>query len=81
MSCSVHDVVDLEGRGVPAVVVASAEFADAAAAQGRSLGFDPTVVFVDHPIQDRTDGEMAALADAALEAVVAALRAPPQAKA
>jgi hypothetical protein len=69
----VHDVVDLEGRGVPSVVVASAEFADAAAAQGRSLGFDPAVVFVEHPIQDRTNDEMAALADAALEAVVAAL--------
>jgi hypothetical protein len=69
----VHDVVDLEGRGIPSVIVASAEFADAAEAQGRSLGFDPAVVFVDHPIQDRTDEEMALLADAAVDAVVAAI--------
>jgi hypothetical protein len=69
----VHDVVDLEGRGIPGVIVASAEFTDAAEAQGRTLGFDPAVVFVDHPIQDRTDEEMTALADAAIDAVLAEL--------
>ena len=74
MSCSVHDVIDLEGRGVPGVVVASSEFVDAAAAQARALGADPACVFVPHPIQDRTDDEMRALADGAVDAVVAALR-------
>ncbi len=73
MSCSVHDITDLEGRGVPGVIVASTEFVDAAAAQGRSLGADPACVFVPHPIQDRTDDEMRALADAAVDRVVAAL--------
>jgi hypothetical protein len=29
----VHDIVDLESRGVPAVFVASAQFVDAAASQ------------------------------------------------
>lgn len=53
--------------------VASTEFVDAAEAQCRSLGFDAAAVFVAHPIQDRTDAEMSALADAALAAVVAAL--------
>ena len=73
MSCSVHDITDLESRGVPGVVVASTEFVDAAAAQGRALGAEPACVFVPHPIQDRTDEEMRTLADAALEAIVRAL--------
>ncbi len=73
MSCSVHDVTDLEGRGVPGVIVASTEFVEAAAAQARALGAAPACVFVAHPIQDRTDDEMRALADAATDRIVAAL--------
>jgi hypothetical protein len=69
----VHDIVDLEGRGVPAVFVASTEFVDAADAQATSLGFDAARVFVAHPIQDRTDEELWALADAAVDEVIAAL--------
>jgi hypothetical protein len=70
----VHDIVDLESRGVPAVFVASAQFVDAAAAQSQALGF-PTVarVFTPHPIQDRTDDEMIAYADAAIDEIVAAI--------
>tara|TARA_R100000935_G_scaffold50131_2_gene75893 strand:+ start:226 stop:444 length:219 start_codon:yes stop_codon:yes gene_type:complete len=69
----VHDVADLERRGVPGVFIASSEFVDAAAAQAKALGFDAARVFVAHPIQDRTDDEMRALADAALDEIVAAL--------
>ena len=65
----------LEGQGVPAVFVASTEFEEAAAAQARALGFDPAGVFVAHPIQNRTDDEVRALAEAALEAVWARLTA------
>ncbi len=72
-----HDIVDLEARGVPGVFVASSEFVQAAEAQAGALGF-PSVarVFVPHPIQDRTDEEMRAHADAALAAILAALTAP-----
>jgi hypothetical protein len=66
-------MTELEVRGLPAVFVASAEFVDAAAAQARALGFQPASVFVPHPIQDRTDGEMRALADAAAAEVWARL--------
>jgi len=70
----VHDIADLEARGVPAMFVASTEFVDAAAAQAHALGFDAIArVFVAHPIQDRTDDEMRALADAAFEDVVRAV--------
>ena len=69
-----HDIVDIEGRGLPGVFVASTEFIDAAASQAGALGFpDVARVFVAHPIQDRTDDEVRALADAALEEVLAAL--------
>ena len=71
-----HDIVDLERRGLPGVFVATTEFVKAAEAQSTSLGF-PTVarVFTPHPIQDRTDEEMVAYADAALDEIVAALTA------
>ncbi len=54
--------------------VASAQFVQAAESQSASLGF-PTVarVFTPHPIQDRTDDEMHALADTSLDAVLAAV--------
>jgi len=70
----VHDIVDIERRGVPGVFVASAEFVTAADAQSKSLGFpDVARVFTPHPIQDRTDDEMRAYADEALAAIVAAV--------
>jgi hypothetical protein len=69
----VHDIIDLEARGVPGVFVATVEFVDGAEQQARELGGDPAAVFVEHPIQDRTDAEMLAIADTAFERVVAAL--------
>jgi hypothetical protein len=69
----VHDIADLESRGVPALFVASTEFVDAAEAQSSSLGFPAAAVFVPHPIQDRTDAEMRDLADKAFDEIVAGL--------
>jgi hypothetical protein len=70
----VHDISDLETRGVPGVFVASAEFVQAADAQSTSLGFPAMArVFTPHPIQDRTDDEMRAYADAAFDEIVAAV--------
>jgi len=67
----VHDIVDLESRGIVAGFVASSEFIEAANAQSQALGFEPATVFVGHPIQNRTDAEMEALADDALEEILA----------
>ncbi len=53
--------------------MASSEFTDAAAAQAEALGFDAARVFIPRPIQDRTDDEMVALAENALDELVAAL--------
>jgi hypothetical protein len=70
----VHDINDLELRGIPAMFVASDEFVDAAVAQSTSLGFPAVArVFTPHPIQDRTDDEMIAYADAAFDAILAAI--------
>ena len=66
-----HDISDLESRGIPGVFVASAEFVEAAESQARMLGFPAARVFVPHPIQDRTDDEMRAYADAAFDEIVA----------
>ena len=69
-----HDINDLELRGVPSMFVASMEFVQAAVAQSTSLGF-PTMarVFTPHPIQDRTDDEMRQYADDAYDEIVAAV--------
>ena len=68
-----HDIADLERRGLPGVFVASAVFVDAATTQGDAIGFQPERLFVEHPIQDRTDDEMAEIADKAIDALVAKL--------
>jgi hypothetical protein len=72
----VHDTVNLEGAGIPMVFVASTEFVEAADAQSRALGADPASVFVPHPIQDRTDDELRALADGAFQELLATLTNP-----
>jgi hypothetical protein len=70
----VHDISDLEIRGVPGMFIASEQFVDAAIAQSTSLGFASVArVFTPHPIQDRTDDEMIAYADAAFDDILAAV--------
>jgi hypothetical protein len=68
-----HDIRNLEERGVVSVAVVSTEFEQAAASQNVSLGYDPAIVFVPHPIQDRTDDEMRALAEQALGQILGAV--------
>ena len=65
-----HDISDLEARGVVGMFIASAEFVEAAESQATSLGFPAARVFVPHPIQDRSDDEMRSYADRAYEAIV-----------
>ena len=57
------------------MLAASSEFESAIEAQGRALGFAPSVVYVPHPIQDRTDAELVALADQAIDRLLASLTA------
>ena len=64
-----------DAQGLPGVSLVTTEFRDAVAVQSRALGFDPAIVFVPHPIQNRTAAELAALADAALEPALQCLAA------
>ena len=49
-------------------------FVDGVAAQSDSLGFEPAVVHVPHPIQNRTKAEIEAIADEAFAKVMALLQ-------
>ena len=51
--------------------MASEEFREAALAQGEALGYPARVVYVPHPIQDRTDDERRAMAREVIANVVA----------
>ncbi len=63
-------MTDLEDRGIPSVFVSTVEFIDAADAQAKALGTIASAVYVEHPIQDRTDEEMQAIADKAVVEIV-----------
>jgi hypothetical protein len=57
--------------GIPALAVATTEFATPARVQARALGrpgFD--AIYVQHPIQDQTPEQIAARADAVAEEIV-----------
>lgn len=70
-----HDGSNLDSNGVPALIVASTAFVQAAEVQSKALGYDPTIVWVPHPIQDRTDTELRALADKTYDEIVTRMTA------
>ncbi len=71
MSCSVHDLVRLERRGIPAAGVGTQPFLDEALEQARVLGMpDLRMVFVAHPVQLRSRDELRELADGSFPAIV-----------
>ena len=59
--------MNLDGRGLPGVSIVTAGFTDAVDVQSRAMGFDPAIVYVPHPIQNRTREELARIADDAIE--------------
>jgi hypothetical protein len=70
----VCDLVHLEHRGIPAVGVATAPFADEAVEQARLLGMpDCRVVYIPHPVQLLTAEELGRRADAVFPEILAAL--------
>ena len=77
MSCSVHDVIRLERRGVATCAVGTEPFVDEALEQARLLGMPAyRMVYVPHPVQLLSDGELVAIADAAYPLIVARLVTP-----
>lgn len=69
-----HDTTWFELQGKPSVFIASTAFVDAAEKQSEALGLpDVKRIFVPHPIQDATDDELRAKADAIVDQLIAAL--------
>jgi hypothetical protein len=70
----VHDGVFFEDHGIPTATIISSEFVRAASAQATALGAtDYRTVVVPHPIQPLTRDEVRALADKAMDEVIARL--------
>ncbi len=65
--------MNLDSRGIPGVSVVTTGFTDAVAAQSQALGFEPAIVYVAHPIQNRSAQELDELADAAFGAMLSKL--------
>ena len=74
MSCGLRDVMEIEALGTPAVLAASSAFVQAADEQSVLLG-QPELrrVHVGHPIQNRTDEEIRALARGIVEELLTAV--------
>jgi hypothetical protein len=74
VSCGLRDVMEFETLGRPAVLAASSAFTQAADEQSVLLG-QPELrrVMVPHPIQDRSDEELRALARDAVAGLLAAV--------
>ena len=70
-----HDGSNFDTAGVPALMVVSTAFVQAAEVQAKALGYDPTIVWVPHPIQDRTDPELKAMAEQFYDEIVSKMTA------
>jgi hypothetical protein len=68
-----HDLLALDRKGIPGCAVASEEFQPAAAAQARALGYQPALIWVPHPIQNRTPEELADIAAGAIDGILAGI--------
>ena len=69
---------ELDTRGVPGCFVLTTAFEQAARIQCQALGFEPAMVWLEHPIQNRTPDELRALAQACLGDVLSNLTSRPE---
>jgi hypothetical protein len=73
----VCDLVHLEHRGIPAVGIATAPFADEAIEQARLLGMPGCrMLYIPHPVQLLSAAELDGRADTIFPEVLAALTQP-----
>jgi hypothetical protein len=59
--------MNFDSRGIPGVSVVTTGFTDAVELQSKALGFEPAILYVPHPIQNRTAEELSKIADDAAE--------------
>ena len=67
--------MNFDSRGVPGISVVTTGFTDAVAAQSKALGFEPAILYVPHPIQNRTADELKKIADDTIEPALRMLTA------
>lgn len=67
--------MNFDSRGIPGVSVVTTGFTDAVAVQSKALGFEPAVLYVPHPIQNRTAEELKKIADDTIEPALRMLTA------
>jgi hypothetical protein len=68
--------MNFDGRGIPGISIVTTGFTDAVEAQSKALGFEPAILYVAHPIQNRTAEELRNIADDAAERALRMLVAP-----
>ena len=78
MSCCMRDAVELEGRGVPTIVIANDVFEPIAHATAALLGLPGdyvarNIIFLPHPTSMLDRDAIHALIDARIDAIEAAL--------
>jgi hypothetical protein len=74
-SCSTHDLVDLDRRGLPGVSVLTEEFRGAFASQCSAIGFEGASLYVPHPMQNRTTAELHRFAEEVFDRVMGSIAA------
>ena len=67
--------MNFDSRGIPGVSVVTTGFTDAVETQSKALGFEPAILYVPHPIQNRTAEELKKIADDAIEPALRLLTA------
>ena len=67
--------MNFDSRGIPGISVVTTGFTDAVAVQSKALGFEPAVLYVPHPIQNRTADELKKIADDTIEPALRMLTA------
>ena len=59
--------MNFDSRGIPGISVVTTGFTDAVETQSKALGFEPAILYVPHPIQNRTAEELNRIADDVIE--------------
>ena len=67
--------MNFDSRGIPGISVVTTGFTDAVDVQSKALGFEPAILYVPHPIQNRTAEELKKIADDAVERALGMLTA------
>ena len=67
--------MNFDGRGIPGISIVTTGFTDAVETQSKALGFEPAILYVPHPIQNRTADELNRIADDVVEPALRMLTA------